>query len=117
MKLAERLGPGKFRLLTRRTTLPAATDDGKAIADAALALWTANRPRIPVRLLGVAAAGVAPAAAPQLALFDERADRRTALNSALDRVLARFGDGAIARGGRVIEKDLTSQVKRGMGEA
>jgi DNA polymerase-4 len=117
MKLAERLGPAKFRLLTRRTTLPAATDDGKAIADAALALWTANRPRIPVRLLGVAAAGIAPAAAPQLALFDERADRRSALNSALDRVLARFGDGAIARGGRVMEKDLTSQVKRGMGEA
>ena len=117
MKLAERLGPGKFRLLTRRTTLPAPTDDGKTLSDAALALWTANRPRIPVRLLGVAAAGIVPAAAPQLALFDDRADRRSALNSALDRVVARFGDGAVARGGRVIEKDLTSQVKRGMEEA
>jgi DNA polymerase-4 len=117
MKLAERLGPGKFRLLTRRTTLPAPTDDGKVLSDAALALWTANRPRIPVRLLGVAAAGILPAAAPQLALFDDRVDRRRALNTALDRVLARFGDDAIARGGRVIEKDLTSQVKRGMGEA
>jgi DNA polymerase-4 len=116
MKLAERLGPGKFRLLTRRTTLAAPTDDGKVLSDAALALWTANRPRIPVRLLGVAAAGIVPAAAPQLALFDDRADRRSALNSALDRVVARFGDGAVARGGRVIEKDLTSQVKRGMEE-
>jgi DNA polymerase-4 len=116
MKLAERLGPGKFRLLTRRTTLPAPTDDGKTLSDAALALWTAHRPRIPVRLLGVAAAGIVPTAAPQLALFDDRVDRRRALNTALDRVLARYGDGAIARGGRVIEKDLTSQVKRGMGE-
>ena len=116
MKLAERLGPGKFRLLTRRTTLPAPTDDGKVLSDAALALWTANRPRIPVRLLGVAAAGILPAAAPQLALFDDRVDRRRALNTALDRVLTRWGDDAIARGGRVIEKDLTSQVKRGMGE-
>jgi DNA polymerase-4 len=117
MKLAERLGPGKFRLLTRRTTLPAPTDDGKALSDAALALWSANRPRIPVRLLGVAAAGIVPVAAPQLALFTDRVDRRRALNTALDRVLARYGDDAIARGGRVIEKDLTSHVKRGMGEA
>ena len=70
-----------------------------------------------MRLLGVAAAGIVSAAAPQLALFDDRADRRSALNSALDRVVARFGDGAVARGGRVIEKDLTSQVKRGMEEA
>ena len=116
MKLAERLGPGKFRLLTRRTTLDAATDDGKVLSDAALSLWDAHRPRIPVRLLGVAAAGIVPADAPQLVLFDDRVDRRRALNSALDRVIARFGDGIVARGGRVIEKDLTSQVKRGMGE-
>jgi DNA polymerase-4 len=114
MKLAERLGPGKFRLITRRTTLAAPTNDGKAIADAALALWEANRPRTPVRLLGVAAAGIVSAAPPQLGLFAGEPDRRAALNVALDRVIARFGDSAVARGGRVIEKDLTSQVKRGV---
>jgi DNA polymerase-4 len=116
MKLAERLGPGKFRLLTRRATLAAPTDDGKALSDAALALWEAHRPSIPVRLLGVAAAGILPAAAAQLVLFDDRVDRRRALNSALDRVVARFGDGVVARGGRVVERDLTTQVKRGMGD-
>ena len=40
-------------------------------------------------------------------------ERRRALNSALDRVVARFGDGAVRRGGHVVEKDLTTQVKRG----
>ncbi len=115
MKLAERLGPGKFRLLTRRTTLPAATDDGKAISDAALALWTVNRPSIPVRLLGVAAAGIVPAAAPQLDLFGGGGGRRAALNVALDRLVARFGEASVARGGRaVLERDLTSAVKPGI---
>ncbi len=116
MKLAERIGPGKFRLLTRRTTLAEPTDDGKALSDAALALWEAHRPRTPIRLLGVAAAGIVPTRAPQLGLFDDRADRRSALNAALDRVIARFGEGSVARGGRIIEKDLTTQVKRGMGD-
>jgi len=116
MKLAERIGPGKFRLLTRRTTLAQPTNDGKTISDAALALWEAHRPRVPVRLLGVAAAGIAAADGGQMGLFAGGPDRRDALNAALDRVLARFGDGSVARGGRVIERDLTSQVKRGMGE-
>ena len=114
IKLAQPLGGGKFRSLTRRTTLAAPTDDGKALSDAALALWDAHRPRIAVRLLGVAAAGIVPADSAQLGFFDlERGDRRRALNSALDRVVARFGDGAVSRGGHVIEKDLTTQVKRG----
>src|SRR5688572_11450412 len=83
MKLAQPLGGGKFRLLTRRTTLAAPTDDGKALSDAALALWEAHRPRIPVRLLGVAASGIVPVDGGQLGFFvDERGDRRRALNSA-----------------------------------
>jgi DNA polymerase-4 len=115
MKLAERLGPGKFRLLTRRTTLAEPTNDGKAISDAALALWETHRPRIAIRLLGVAAAGIAPASAPQLALFGDARARRAALNVALDRLVARFGETSVARGGRaVIERDLTSAVKPGV---
>jgi DNA polymerase-4 len=115
MKLAERLGPGKFRLLTRRTTLVRPTNDGKTLSDAALALWTAHRPRIPVRLLGVAAAGIVPAAVPQLGLFDDGGARRAALNDALDRLVARFGEASVARGGRaVLERDPTSAVKPGV---
>jgi DNA polymerase-4 len=113
MKLAQSLGAGKFRLLTRRATLDDPTDDGKAISDAALALWDAHRPHIPVRLLGVAAMGIVSADTPQLALFDGRADRRQALNSALDRIVARFGEAVVSRGGHALEKDPTTQVKRG----
>jgi DNA polymerase-4 len=115
MKLARPLGGGKFPLLTRRATLDVPTDDGKALSDAALSLWEAHRPRIPVRLLGVAAMGIVPADAMQLGLFaHERGDRRRALNSALDHVVERFGEGAVKRGGYEIEKDPTTQVKRGI---
>ncbi len=115
MKLAERLGPGKFRLLTRRTTLDEPTNDGKAISDAALALWETHRPRIPIRLLGVAAAGITRAGAAQLGLFGDGRGRRAALNVALDRLVARYGETTIARGGRaVLERDLTSAVKPGV---
>jgi DNA polymerase IV len=114
MKLAERIGPGRFRLLTRRTTLPAPTDDGKALSDAALALWQAHRPRMPVRLLGVAASGIAAADAGQTSLFADGRDRRAALNAALDCVVARFGEASVSRGGRVVEKDLTSRLKPGI---
>jgi DNA polymerase-4 len=114
MKLAQPLGAGRFRVLTRRTTLDPPTDDGKVLSDAALALWDTHRPRIPIRLLGVAAMGIVPAESGQIGLFrEERGDRRRALNSALDRIVARFGDGAVNRGGYVIEKDPTTQVKRG----
>ena len=66
------------------------------------------------RALGVAAAGIVPADGGQIGLFaDERRDRRRALNSALDRVVARFGEGVVSRGGYVVEKDPTTQVKRG----
>ncbi len=87
------------------------------LADAALALWQAHRPRTAVRLLGVAAAGIGAARTPQLGLFGAPVDRRAALNAALDRVVARFGEGSVARGGRVVDKGgLTTQVKRGMGD-
>jgi DNA polymerase IV len=114
MKLAERIGPGKFRLLTRRTTLAAPSDDGKTLSDAALALWESHRPAKPVRLLGVAAMGIVPSDAGQLGLFGDGRDRRAALNAALDCVIARYGEGSLARGGRVIHKDLTSRLKPGI---
>ena len=114
LKLAVRLGGGRFPLLTRRTTLPEPTDDGHALAAAALRLWTRHRPARPVRLVGVAAAGIAAADATQLALFaadDPR--RRAALNAALDRIVARFGRGSIARGHVRVAKGLATRLERG----
>jgi DNA polymerase-4 len=114
LKLAQRLGRGRFPLLTRRTTLAAPTDDGKVISDAAVALWERHRPRDAVRLVGVAAAGIRVHGADQLGLFAEDVrDRRGALNRALDRIVARFGSDSIARGGPHGGKGLTTRLKRG----
>ncbi|HJQ84857.1 MAG TPA: hypothetical protein VKA21_12320, partial [Candidatus Binatia bacterium] len=114
IKLAERLGAGKFRLLTRRTTLPEPTDDGHAIAAAALALWGGARPVRAVRLIGVTASGIVDGDLGQLALFTDAGRlRRAALNDALDRIVARFGGRSIVRGAPPAEKGLTTRLKRG----
>jgi DNA polymerase-4 len=114
LKLAQRLGRGRFPLLTRRTTLAAPTDDGKTISDAAVALWERHRPRDAVRLVGVAAAGIRASDVDQLGLFpDAVRARRSALNHALDRIVARFGSASIARGGHDRRKGLTTSLKRG----
>jgi DNA polymerase-4 len=100
VKLARRLGGGRYPLLTRRLTLPAPTDDGRALASAALRLWTSHRPREAIRLAGVSATGiVASDEGEQLALFGEleRAKRRR-LNAALDTLAERFGDDSVRRG-------------------
>jgi DNA polymerase-4 len=114
IKLAERLGRGRFRLLTRRATLPFPTDDGRTLSDAALRLWEAHRPGGRVRLVGVAAAGIASAGARQLGLFGaDVAGRREALNRALDAIVARFGAASIHRGAPPAAKGLTTRLKRG----
>jgi DNA polymerase-4 len=114
VKLARRLGGGRFPLITRRTTLPRPTDDGAALADAALALWVAHRPAEAVRLVGVAAAGIVEGPDGQLGLFAPAAERRReALNRALDAIVGRFGTASIARGGARVEKGLTGRWKHG----
>jgi len=113
MKLAVRLSRGKFPLLSRRTTLPVPTDDGAALAAAALGLWDRHRPRQAVRLIGVTASGIAEEGAGQLPLFGDGRPRRAALNAALDRIVARFGEESIGRGGSRAEKALTTRLKRG----
>lgn len=97
LKLAQRLAPGKYPVLTRRFTLPAPTDDGKAIAEAALALWDAVRGGKTVRLIGVAVSGIEDEPT-QLQLFGAGASRRRALNQAVDRLLARYGRPVVTRG-------------------
>jgi DNA polymerase-4 len=115
IKLAERLGAGRYRLLTRQAPLSPASNDGAALTAVALALWERHRPRRAVRLVGVAATGIETAAASQLALFDDpRRAMRDRLNAALDRIVARFGDHSI---GRAVEQPAKAapslQVKRG----
>ncbi len=97
LKLHRRIGPGKYPVRTRRTTLAAPTDDGKTIADTALALWDEVKHGIKVRLIGVSVSGIE-VAPPQLDLFDGAPRRQRALNQAIDALSARFGRTAVQRG-------------------
>jgi DNA polymerase-4 len=117
LKLARSLGGGRFPLLTRSQMLAAPTDDGAAIARTALGLLGRAALREPVRLVGVSVSHVEAADAdPQLALAlagDERG-RRTRLNSAIDAIQSRFGDGALRRGVTPVDRaGLSLQIKRG----
>jgi DNA polymerase-4 len=82
-----------FTTLTRSRTLPDATDTGSDLYRVAGELYTGLPPgRRRIRLLGVAASGLVPAGAEQLALV--RAGRWEDAERALDRIEARFGTGA-----------------------
>jgi DNA polymerase-4 len=96
-----------FTLVTRRTTLAAATDDDRAIFQAARGQLHRIDLARPVRLTGISVSGLVPAGAPaaspgdQLGLFaaapaeDPEAARRRALNAAVDALRDRFGDAAV----------------------
>ena len=110
-------GPRGYPLLTRRTTLAEATDDGEAIARAARRLLARAGLREPVRLLGVGVTNLSATQRAQLGLFEapEPVARRGRLNRALDEIHERFGDGAIVRGGLepAERAGLSLQIKRG----
>ncbi len=97
LKLAQRIGPGKYPVLTRRLTLPAPVDDGKSISEAALALWSAVQAGKTVRLIGVSVSGI-DGEPGQLPLFPStELRRRSALNRAVDQLAERFGDDVVTR--------------------
>jgi DNA polymerase-4 len=113
-KLARRIGPGKYPLLTRSRTLAMPTDDGRTISSAALDLWSEVAAGTRIRLIGVSASNLAAASAEQLPLFASRGgERRVALNQALDTIAAKFGEGALRRGGAEVERaSPTLSIKR-----
>jgi DNA polymerase IV len=83
-----------FRLITRRTTLDDATDDGQALYRAAQELLAKVPLPIRVRLTGVSAQEIV-AAGPQQELFAPPPGRAQHLNQALDKIAARFGSAAV----------------------
>ncbi len=86
-----------FTIVTRRATLDQATDDGQRLYREAAALL-AREPAHPIRLTGVSAQNLIPAAPPQLGLFAPAPTHADTLNRALDAIAARFGAGAITTG-------------------
>jgi DNA polymerase-4 len=116
VKSTERLAlPGKYRSYTRQTTLAAPTNDGGLIARTARALLERGDLPLPVRLIGVAVAGIQPATpsiGEQMSIFEP--SRSSELNRALDAITDRFGTQAIRRGVGGAEKaSPTLGVKRG----
>jgi DNA polymerase-4 len=98
-----------FALVTRRTTLAEATDDGQALFRAArglLARYAAEGAFAPMRLCGVSAQELeAPDA--QMGLFATARNRSVKLNATLDAIDARYGRGA------VVPADLAGRSERG----
>jgi DNA polymerase-4 len=117
LKLARRVAPGPrgHPLLSRRETLPEATDDGAEIERAARAALARASLREPIRLLGVAVTQLEPADTGQLGLFAAPRQRRGRLNRALDELAERFGRRVVVRGvdPAVERAGLSLQIKRG----
>jgi DNA polymerase-4 len=117
-KLGTRVAPGPrgYPLLTRRRSLPEATDDGLLLARIAKALLREAALSEPVRLIGVGVTNLVPAAEGQATLFDLEPERtrNRHLNRALDQLADRFGNDAVRRGdARVSRAGLSFQIKHG----
>ena len=87
-----RLAP--FETHTRSVT-GEPTQDGLELYRRALALLERDPVTRPVRLIGLSAARLGPAGAGQLDLLDPAALRRERLARVVDKLTARFGQGAV----------------------
>jgi len=84
-----------FKVITRRTTLRTATDDGQILYGAALQLLQrAYQSAKPVRLTGVSVQQFDTDGTQQLGLFSAQ-PRSAKLNATLDRIAERFGSTAV----------------------
>lgn len=103
IKLAERLGEGRYRSYTRSHTLPTPTNDAQEIYRTALLLYRAvPRRGVDVRLAGIYATSLEPEGKnEQLNLFTpapQQSDKRRRLGQLLDQLTARYGDGVVRLG-------------------
>jgi hypothetical protein len=125
-----------FPLITRQVTLREATCDGKVISQTAVDLFKKLKLREGVRLIGVSLSSLKAEETPkQLDLFARPAARNEhlpqkprevvasphaahtrgeQLGAALDQITAKFGDDAVMRGGKRMEKiAATDRIKLG----
>ena len=95
--IAIKIRYGDFTTFTRQTTLPQPTDLDQTIFEIAWALFEANWKRRAIRLLGVAARQMIPAAR-QLDLFAPHDDRIDKLTHTVDEIRHRYGADSLKRG-------------------
>lgn len=103
VKLAVRLGEGRFRAYTRSYTLPSPTNDAQEIYRTALSLFAVvPRHGQKVRLAGIYASGLElETSTQQLSLFTQpqiQTDKRRQLGQLIDKLTARYGEGVIRLG-------------------
>ena len=103
IKLAERLGEGRYRAYTRSCTLPAPTSDAQEIYRTAVSLYGAvPRRGVNVRLAGIYASSLEPEGkTEQLDLFTpapQQHDKRRRLGQLLDQLTARYGEDIVRLG-------------------
>jgi DNA polymerase IV len=92
---------GEFQTITHSSTLEEATHGTCELAEVALALfdrWATSSFR-PVRLIGVTAGQVTSQEIPQGLFADPERDKQSQVDAATDAITAKFGKGAIRRGG------------------
>jgi DNA polymerase-4 len=88
-----------FHLLTRRTTLPAATNHGQDIYRAAKTLFLHLDSRKPIRLLGLTISGFIPRKEGQVSLFaDSQEGPLCRLDATVDKIRLKFGQESILPG-------------------
>lgn len=94
------------RLITRSQTLAGPTDSTGPIYHTAAELLDSYAPAGPFRLIGVGVSGLHPRDSGQMDLFSGGGEGRSgALEAAEDRLVARFGHGALTRGGALPSLD------------
>lgn len=103
IKLAERLGEGRYRAYTRSHTLPTPTNDAQEIYRTALSLYRAvPRRGVDVRLAGIYATSLEPEGKnEQLNLFTpapQQNDKRRRLGQLLDQLTSRYGEDIVRLG-------------------
>jgi DNA polymerase IV len=95
--IAIKLRYGDFTTCTRQTTLPHPTQLDQDIFELAWALFERHWNKRAVRLIGVAARQLSPAAR-QLDLFEQRDDRADRLTRAVDDIRHKYGAESLKRG-------------------
>ncbi len=109
-----KLRKADFKTITRSRTLPEPTDVTRQIYETACALYAASglSGRARLRLVGVRATGLVPAAAAQTQLaLGERAVPWRDAESAVDRIASRFGTDAI-RPATLVERAAGQHARR-----
>ncbi|HZK98934.1 MAG TPA: DNA polymerase IV [Caulobacteraceae bacterium] len=93
-----KLRASDFRIVTRRRTLPAATQTARTLFSAAREMLAATALGEPWRLIGVGVADFTAAGDLGADLFEDREARVLGGEKAVDSLRARYGDGVVVRG-------------------